>query len=301
MMAKKRGGRLSGLPAIVVHDPTGKSIPTYSTIRNAQSRIVENTPMQATIASVGELVLDQSILATFELSFQMCRGSRNVDLRLKMRILEPSRSATNLWQWAPVWRTAWPSQAADLATWRQGTKTKLKKTKFFAPELIEIDDAEHRIFLAFKGLPVHRRIETTFLDTLLPVSESGEVDQAWSIGVDWPRPFQSYLELLDEPWLVADSGSPLSNGSSLWFAQASQPNVRLELRGATDDKLRVVFHETQGREVKAKLSFFRDAISAARVEHSGNSIEELEVENGQVLILAKPNEISFLDVTLGAS
>jgi alpha-mannosidase len=301
MLAKKRGGRLSGLPAIVVHNPSGKSIPTYSTIRNAQSRIVENTPMQATIESVGELVSDQSLLATFELSFHMCRGARNVDLRLRMKLAEPSRGDSSIWQGAPVWRTAWPSQAADLATWRQGTKTKLKRTTFFAPELIEIDDAEHRIFLAFRGLSVHRRIESTFLDTLLPVNEIGEVDQVWSIGVDWPRPFQTFLELLDEPWLISDSGAPLLNGSSLWFAQANQPNVRLELRGRTDDKLRILFHETQGREVKAKLSFFRDANSAARVEHSGNCIEELEVENGQVLILAKPHEISFLDVNLGGS
>ncbi len=297
MLAKKRGGRLSGLPAIVIQDSNGKTAPTYSSIRNAQSRIVENTPMQATIESVGELVSDQSLLGKFELRFSMRRGARSVDIHLRMKLEERSNGEANLWHGAPVWRTAWPSQAADLSTWRHGTKSKLKTTRFFAPELIEIDDAEHRIFLAFQGLAIHRRIENTFLDTLLPIDEHGQVDQSWSIGVDWPRPFQSYLESLDEPWLVSDSGVPLSNGSSLWFAQANQPSVRIELQGAAENMLRVMLHETQGREVKTKLSFFRDANSAARVEYDGTEIESLEIENGQVCILTKPNEISFLDIS----
>jgi alpha-mannosidase len=298
MLAKKRGGRLSGLPAIVVHDPGGKTVPTYSSIRNAQSQIVENTPMNATIESVGELVSDQSVLGRFELRFSMCRGARSVEVHLRMKLDRRSSGYTNLWDGAPVWRTAWPSQAADLSTWRHGTKSKLKTTKFFAPELIEIDDAEHRIFLAFQGLALHRRIESTFLDTLLPVDEHGQVDQSWSIGVDWPRPFQSYLESLDEPWLVSDSGLPLTNGASLWFAQSNQPSVRLEVQGANENVVRVLLHETQGREVKSKLSFFRDVISASRVEHDGTEIESLEIENGQVSILTKPNEISFLDISL---
>ncbi len=232
-----------------------------------------------------------------------------MEVGLRMKMLESNRKEGNLWHGAPVWRTAWPSQAADLATWLQGTKTTLRSVRVFAPELLEINDAEHRIYLAFQGLPIHRRVENTFLDTLLPSDDQGIIEQSWQIGVDWPRPYQNYLECHDEPIFVPDIEGTLQAGSSLWFAQTSQPNVRIEVIGSSSPEptepsdgtavatnVRLLLHETQGREIRTKISFFRDAVIAARVEISGKAMEELPIEKGLVLVDVKPNEISYIDV-----
>jgi alpha-mannosidase len=310
MIARKRGGRLSGMPAVVAVDASGRSSPIYSTIRNAKNRIEENDPMHAYVSSTGELFIDERKVAGFELTFSLWRGSRSLDIGLRMNLIDSQKSNENLWLGSPVWRTAWPSQASDVAAWLQGTKSKMKSVQFFAPELIEIDDAEHRIYLGFQGLPLHRRIESSFLDTLLPFDDDGNVEQNWSIGVDWPRPYQNYLETLDEPCFISDEKGSLQTPSGLWFAQTNQPNVRIAFIGISpscgvgnsggsevrQSRSRLLIHETNGREVRTKLSFFRDAVSAARVDVMGASIEDLVVENGQVIVDVKPNEIGYIEI-----
>ncbi len=47
-----------------------------------------------------------------------------------------------------------------------------------------------------------------------------------------------------------------------------------------------------------RLSLFRDVNSAARVDHHGCIIEDLAVDNGQILVDLKPNEISYIDANL---
>ncbi len=296
MIARKRGGRLSGMPAIAIIDPNSSKKPLYSTIANARSSILTNTALHSEIESTGELVLEGKCIAKFRLIYGLCRGSRSVDLRLKIEMVDRNANqARGLWDGVPIWRTAWPSQAASVAAWLQGTKTKVTSSQFFAPELIEIDDAEHKLYLAFAGPSIHRRVEMAFLDTLLPTDSNGVCEQNFQIAVDWPRPYQSYLESLDEPWLVADNAGPLRAGSSLWFAQTSVPNVRIDPI-ASNERLRLRLHETMGKEGRARLSFFRDATSAARVDHHGNVIEEQQIDKGQVIIDLKPNEISYLEV-----
>jgi len=296
MIAKKRGGRLSGMPAIAMIDPQSPKKPIYSTIENTTSKILSNTPLHSEIESTGDLVFDRKRIAKFQLGFGLWRGSRSIDLRLRIEMLDYQvNSKQALWDRVPIWRTAWPSQAAALSAWIHGTKTKITSSPFFAPELIEVDDVEHRIYLTFAGVPIHRRVDMSFLDTLLPIDSHGVCEQQWQIAVDWPRPYQSYLESLDTPWMIADNAGSLQAGSSLWFAQANVPNIRVDPL-ASSDRLRLVLHETMGKQGRAKLSFFRDATSAARVDHQGNVIEDLEVDKGQVVIDFKPNEISYIDV-----
>ena len=81
----------------------------------------------------------------------------------------------------------------------------------------------------------------------------------------------------------------------MWFAQTSVANVRIDPL-ASNDRLRLMLHETMGKEGRVKLSFFSDATSAARVDFHGNLIEELQIDDGRVLVDLKPNEISYLDV-----
>ncbi len=296
MIAKKRGGRLSGMPAIAMIDPQSPKKLLYSTIENSRSKILSNSPLHSEIESMGDLVFDGKCIAKFQLGFGLWRGSRSVDVRLRIEMLNYQVTPQqDLWHGVPIWRTAWPSQAASLSAWVHGTKTRIANSPFFGPELIEVDDAEHRIYLTFAGIPIHRRVDMSFLDTLLPIDRKGVCEQRWQVAVDWPRPYQSYLESLDKPWLVGDNAGALQAGSGVWFAQANVSNVRIDPL-SSQDRLRIMLHETMGKEGRAKLSFFRDAKTAARVDHQGNIIEDLQIDNGQVLVDLKPNEISYLDI-----
>jgi hypothetical protein len=296
MIAKKRGGRLSGMPAIAMVDPSSPKKPIYSTIENARSKIVNNTALHSEIESNGDLVIGGKCVARFKLQFELWRGSRAIDLKLQVEMVDTKLDpARGLWDRVPIWRTAWPSQAASLSAWLQGTKTPITTSQFFGPELLEIDDAEHRLDLVYPGLSVHRRVDMSFLDTLLPTDGNGACIHRMQIAADWPRPYQSYLEFLDQPWLVADKAGPLRAGNSLWFAQTSAPNVRIDPL-SSNDSLRLMLHETMGKEGRVRLSLFQDCNAASRVDFQGNMIEELQIDKGQVIVDLKPNEISYLDV-----
>jgi len=296
MIAKKRGGRLSGMPGIAIVDPASSKKSIYSTIENTRSKITTNTALYSEVETNGDLVIDQKCIAKFRLGFGLWRGSRAIELKLRVDMLDTKLDPTRgLWDRVPIWRTAWPSQAASVSAWLQGTKTKISALQFFAPELMEIDDAEHQLSLVYPGLSVHRRVDSSFLDTLLPTDENGVCEHRMLIAADWPRPYQSYLEFLDEPWLVRDNAGPLRAGTSLWFAQTNAPNVRIDpLR--SNHSLRLMLHETMGKEGRVKLSFFKDATSASRVDSQGAMIEELQIDNGQVIVDLRPNEISYLNV-----
>ncbi len=296
MIAKKRGGRLSGMPAVAMADPASPKKAIYSSIENARTKILTNTTLHGEIETTGDLVIDRKCIAKFRLLFGLWRGSRAIDLKVRIELVDTKLDpARGLWDRVPIWRTAWPSQAASLSAWSQGTKTTISASQFFAPELIVIDDAEHQLSLVYPGLAVHRRVDLSFLDTLLPSDEKGICEHRMQIAADWPRQYQSYLEFLDQPWLLPDNAGPLRAGTSLWFAQTSAPNVRIDPL-KSNESLRLMLHETMGKEGRVKLSFFKDAASAMRVDFQGNMIEELQIDQGQVIVDLRPNEISYLDV-----
>ncbi len=65
----------------------------------------------------------------------------------------------------PVWRTAWHNDTATLNVWQQGVKGKFMPTLQSLPDLVEIDDVEHKIYVVSSGTPVHSRFEARYLVT----------------------------------------------------------------------------------------------------------------------------------------
>jgi hypothetical protein len=108
-------------------------------------------------------------------------------------------------------------------------------------DLIEIDDAEHKIYFATRGLSFHRRLGANMLVTALPIRPTGRSQSHFSIGMDWPRAWETAIDRTCEPWILppvdlamgsGQSGSPAVGSraaavdSGAWLAQCNSPNVR---------------------------------------------------------------------------
>ncbi len=310
MVARKRGGKLSGMPAIAIDKPSLAAASQYATPSKVSNQYLFNSPLRATIISRGELAHEGKRYGTFTAEYTLWRGARHADVSVSYTLdsgLATSKS-DSLWNLAPVWRTAWPNPTTTISTWVHGAKTKAQAAKsdghqFYAPDLIELDDAEHRLYLTSGGSPIHRRVDSLFLETLVPMMDSRTGSHSFRLGMDWPRPYQTFLESLEEPWLVADDLGTFQLGGSLWMVQVNQPNVRLACQKLLHDSnskpngIRLMIQETHGKSIKGKLSFYRDALVATKVQIDGTAIESLQIEAGEVTLPVAANECSFVDVS----
>jgi hypothetical protein len=57
-----------------------------------------------------------------------------------------------------------------------------------------------------------------------------------------------------------------------------------------------MIQETHGKSIKSKLSFYRDALVATKVQIDGTAIESLEIDSGEVTLPVTANECSFIDI-----
>jgi len=214
----------------------------------------------------------------------------------------------SLWQLAPIWRTAWPSPATTISTWIHGARTKAQGPKvngstIYSPELVELDDAEHRLYLTTVGAPIQRRVDSMFLETLVPSDTDEIASHRFRIGMDWPRPYQTLLESLEGPWQIEDSLGEFQSGASLWMVQVNQPNVRVTCEhllmdfNSKPNGIRVMIQETSGRSANSRLSFYRDVTTASKVQIDGSVIDMLSIDSGEVILPVKANECSFIDVS----
>ncbi len=94
MIARKRGGRLSGMPAIASIDPQSPKKPIYSTIENVRSSIVSNTPLHGEIQSIGDLVIDRKRVAKFDARYRLWRGARSLEIACESKCKTQRRTAT---------------------------------------------------------------------------------------------------------------------------------------------------------------------------------------------------------------
>jgi alpha-mannosidase len=310
MVARKRGGKLSGMPAIAIDKPSLTAASQYAIPSKVSNQYLFNSPLRATIVSRGELVHEGKCYGTFSAEYTLWRGARHADISVSYKLDSglAISEGDSLWNLAPVWRTAWPSPTTTISTWVHGAKTKAQAVKsdghqFYAPDLIELDDAEHRLYLTSGGSPVHRRVDSLFLETLVPMLDSRTGSHSFRLGMDWPRPYQTFLESLEEPWLVADDLGTFQSGGSLWMVQVNQPNVRLACQKLLYDSnskpngMRLMIQETHGKSIKCKLSFYRDVLAASKVQFDGTVIESLEIDSGEVALPITANECSFIDVS----
>lgn len=304
----KRGSRLSGMSSIVSGSPDVNrkwNDADCTDLSNIEIKVIRSTPLVGTIEVSGDAKLANGINVQMATTYTLWKGSRWVDVEIQAKGLPIAEASV-------VWRSAWLNEGATVSAWQQGIKGKLQSPLQSCVELIEIDDAEHRIYLAPRGISSHRRSESRFLISSFPIDEAGNAVAKFSIGMDWPRPYETASDNCDSPWIVAEQKpADSSPDSGAWLAQCSLSNVFMRFddtqpvlsedqfkpdeadtwRGKTGDAC-VWVHETQGKSGSAKLSFFRDVAEAWRVDCHGREFDTLSVVGGQILISVKAHEQS---------
>jgi hypothetical protein len=307
-IANKRGSRLSGMPSLVAGGSDAKrkwNDTDCLTLSNVQLRIARDTPLVGSIEVIGEAKLSTGPTVILKTRYTLWKGARSVEVVVESENLD-SQSVSC------VWRTAWLNEGATLAAWQHGIKGKLQGPLQATVELIEIDDAEHRIYIASKGLSFHRRSDSRFLISDMPIGLDGKVKGHFSIGIDWLRPYESAMDFCDAPWVIEDTTMGLKDvDEGAWLAQCSLPSVHMSfvdtapaidagacqeqkatlLAGKVGDAC-VLLCETQAKSGSARPSFFRDVAEAWRVDSQGREFESLTVIDGQVSIQIKSNEQS---------
>ncbi len=295
-IAKRRGNRMSGMLAVRLHEKIdGES---YSKMVADQCTVTRSNTVRGKIQVRGRCLVGKHELGKFEITYQLWRGSRILEIDLKVFNLA-SRLTSND---AVVWRTAWPNETSSLATWHQGIKQPFSGKRGICPLLVEIDEAEHKGYVLTGGNPLQFRASERFLDTELLRHDDGTIHAQIGLAIDLPRPYQSALEWLVPPLISQEKASPLSCGNAAWFIQSSVSNVTLSpYRSLIDESgklvgMRAWLMETGNRGCSAKIECFRTPAQADRVACSGRSLGKIDIEGDTLVVHVRPNEQSLIDI-----
>ena len=136
----------------------------------------------------------------------------------------------------PVWRMIWPSEATTLGMWSHGNKTKWLGALQANVELIEIDDAQHKVYFATGGLSYHHKQASNQLQSMIPIHADGSIRTKLFLGIHWQRPWETAIDLFQDAWCLlpqteaghgAQSGQPQDKSpTSGWLAQCNHSNLR---------------------------------------------------------------------------
>jgi alpha-mannosidase len=302
-VVNKRGNRLSGQLSWA-NEPIQLRRPfseiSFLGLSEVRMRIVHNSRVRGSIEVTGSM---GSGGGTVAICYTLWRGAKWVDVEIQ-------GSGADAQIGFPVWRMVWPSEAATLASWSQGIKGKLPAPLQAAVEMIEIDDAEHRLYFATRGLSIHRRVGLNGLASALPVDKSGTFLASFSLGFDWTQPWETAMDRMNSALLSPARGTsrPATAGKATdagaWLARCNMPNIRFRWIDPSpavetsdvqavepdvhpsgilaDASLWAV--ETAGKSGIARFSCVRPIRDAWRVDFRGFEYDKLKVDKGEVLV-----------------
>jgi hypothetical protein len=218
----------------------------------------------------------------------------------------------------PVWRMVWPSEAASLSLWAASNKSKWLQPLQANTELIEIDDAQYKLYIATGGLSVHRKYGPNQLVTALPISKDGSVDVRLFIGLQWQRPWETAIDLFQEPWVLQPKSSAAATSipQSAWLAQCNHPNVRMHFLasdwvmpnlgevpmdpGFFQPESLISILETAGKSGTAKISLPKKPTEAFKMNFTGQTLDKLEVQGSSISVPYGPRERCLVGVSYRA-
>jgi hypothetical protein len=222
----------------------------------------------------------------------------------------------------PIWRTAWLSESAILHVWSHGNRSKWLGPLQANIELIEIDDAHHKIYIATGGLSYHLKQGANQLQTLLPVDAQGNIRASLAFGIDWQRPWETAIDLFQPVWVIPpnDPSRALTKDQPVelksgWLAQCNHSNIRFSFLpiessptsfGINGDGQKTLLPdiliwmtEGAGKASTAKISLPKTALEAWKVDFSGHLLDKIPVEGADLLVPYLAWEKSVLAVVFG--
>jgi alpha-mannosidase len=292
----KRGNRLSF--SIARRTKDGNTF-KYSDMRANRTDLLVSTPILGKYRVQGRLEEQGQDLGNFELEFSVWRGSRilEVDLRLTdLKALEGSP-----WLNAYVLRFAWPTEAAIVRSFTTGMRESMSGGVVISPNIVEIDETDYKTHLLLGGLAFNRRVEHRFLETLVAVAGQRQATARFGVAVDLPYPEQTSSHFLDRLY-VLPLNVDVAKQQSSWFFHIDAKNTRVDLECPLVDSegrlmgQRLRLMETSGKIANSCIRCPREVMEAYRVDELGNRYGKLTVNNDGVVISLRSSERVLVDV-----
>lgn len=292
----KRGNRLSMMVAL--RTKSGSKVETSEMVARSV-RAIKSSSMTGQVRSQGALLFQGKQVAEFELDYELARGSRILELTLRLSGLRGCED-NNPWLSAYVLRLAWPTESAILRSFPDGRRTVCGSGKIVASDLIEIDEVDYRTHYLTGGLAFHARQELRFLETVVAVQGQSEVEHKVGIGVDLPYPLPAAQQFSDVVYQT-DITTP-QKASCGWLVSVDSRSVQVNLVCPLQDDqqnlagMRIAVAEQQGRSITAKIQFFRDVAEAHRVDFLGNHQSRVTAEGDSLTVALRAHEQTQIDL-----
>ncbi|HJN10149.1 MAG TPA: hypothetical protein QF564_15795 [Pirellulaceae bacterium] len=227
------------------------------------------------------------LLSHFSQTYRAVRGSRVLELEIE---LDPQNEpAADPWSSYYAARFAWKDEGAELFYDCQQTRHPVSQKHIEACQFIEIDTGDSRTTLLTGGLPYHRRAGHRMLDSLLVVRGERARTFRLGIGVELANPVNDAVSLISPPLSILRTVAPPAPATSSWLFHFDAKSLLATHWEALCEEGRIVGFrvrvlETSGKATRAKLRSFRPAVAAKHIDFVGETIGDLQVEDGFVCL-----------------
>jgi len=266
----------------------------YSIMAADKVAVTANTTAMAEITAEGRLVMrNGDTVADFRQQFQIWRGTRVLHLALEVQPhLQPGEDP---WDSYYACRFAWPDETTILWRGINQQRQRGEAKRLEAPLYVDLDDGKHHTTVFTGGLPYHRRCGPRMLDSLLITRGERARRFELGIGLDVKYPLQEALARLCPLPTVQQMAPEPSGPHASWMFHLDCRNVVATYWGPLRDDARVVdfrtrLLESMGRPAHLKLSCFRPVRVAHQSDFAGQSLGELQVQDGAVHITVDANQ-----------
>ena len=166
------------------------------------------------------------------------------------------------------------------------SRNTVSESRFESPQYIEFDDAANKITLLTGGLPYHRRVGYSKLDTvLIPVNESQRTFR-FGIGIDLKNPLQSAMDfqLPIQAHSVSSDAGQADRGFFFHFDQRQLTATDwcpLTDAAGKISGVRIRLLECMSRPGKVTITAIRDIVKAQRTNFMNQLESESTIEAGK--------------------
>lgn len=252
------------------------------------------------IAKAGSGWAPGTVVARFRHTFRLMRGDRVLRVGVEISDLagDSMDSRADPWRSYLASRVAWPDPRSVLVRGVGALAESTRSPRPESPYFIEIHGRKQRIAVLTGGLPHHQRVGTRMLDTLLITATEQSRQFEFGIAVDVANPFQSALDLVTPPAMIARNGPP-PGGPVGWFFHLDTRNVVITSIGplsAGRCGVRIRLFESAGRYTNARLRCPRNVAEARLTDFRSQRLATLDVQGDTVVLDLAPREITQLEI-----
>ena len=262
----------------------------YTRMSADEIKLTMESRITGTLTSRGTLLDNDSKMADYWQKVRVTRGQRVVEV--EGEIIPTSRFSKSINHYACS-RLAWKSEASRLVANAGEIRQDIYTDWFHATQYVEVVQDDGRLTMLTGGLPYHRRASRRFVDSVLIAGNESQHQFAFGLGVNLDYPLAAAMSRMTPPVVLNSSratsfqvDAPAASESS-WSFHFNRRNVMAtwwspvfegELGQWVGVKIRL--RETEGRAGALTVRCPRSIAAAERVKFSGESVQSLELVEG---------------------